>query len=625
MTGRQEPGELLDAARRYEAGLRLTQRTAALDAIAGLLRSDVPPPTVNGRNWALELDAERAIDLARLVEVDAAQALAERVLATAGPQEQVARARATEALGRALAWSGTDGRTRTAEAVLLDAVDLYEALGEHEWQGYALFWLGNSVHFQNGDLDGAESYIRAGLDLLGPESARRPAVLTFLANVLVARGDWSGAEAVLDEAARLAVDAPDPMSRAYVAWSRAQVASGQGNAAATERNLREAEREAGDWLDIHTGATFFADAAELLDRVGEPAAADAYLARAVERLPEDEFVRQAQAALLARRGDPELALVALQELTRGEWLEKRLIWRHSLLAAYASLRAGRDDVGVLAARALDQAAAAGGLDVAIRGEPALVAAVLPLAEAAGSGHARALLAPSDGIVVRLFGATSVIRGDGLLTLPPGQSSELVRMLALHPNGMTVEQVIDAFFPDVSVDVGRHRVRQILTRLRAAVGDVVLRDGEHLHLAPAWVDVRAFRLICDRALKARPEQVAELAYSALALWTGPPLPADAYAGWASSARRQLHRRYLDLLDLLAADAARRGSIDEALHALTLAREEDPYDESLYVRAAAHLIVAGRHGAARRLARDAADVFSEISVALPQELLDLLRDA
>jgi DNA-binding SARP family transcriptional activator len=412
------------------------------------------------------------------------------------------------------------------------------------------------------------------------------------------------------------------MSRAYTVWSRARMSSARGDALATERYLREAERDAADWFDTHTGATFLADAAEMLDRVGEQAAADRYLARALERDPQDEFVRQARATLLARRGDPAEALEALQELTRGVWLEKRLVWRHTLFAAYASLRAGRSGAGELAARALEQADAVGGVQVATSCEADLTAALLPLAEAAGSPHARLLLAGESGLVVRLFGSTRVSRGPAELRLPPGQAAELCRVLAVAPYGRSVDEVLELFFPGIDPSTGRHRLRQLLTRLRSSGSDIVIREGELLRLAPAWVDLHAFRVASDRALTARGGLGAELAYAALALWTGPPLPADPYAGWATSIREQIRRRYLALLDLVATDARGRGSVDEALHALALAREEDPYDESRYVLAAQLLLETGRRGTAVRLAREAAAALAEIAVPLPPALQALL---
>jgi DNA-binding SARP family transcriptional activator/predicted Zn-dependent protease len=608
---------LLADARRYEPGMRLKERTAALDELADLLSRDSEPAD---SQWQLELDAERAIDLARLVELKPAEQLARAVLAVS--DTGVAAARATEALGRALAWTGTEGATRVAERVLLDAAQRYAELGEPEWQGFVLFWLGNSIHLQHGALDQADRYMREALAVLPNDSPRRANVLTFLADVRISLGDWAGTESALAEAAVLAAANDDAMARAYTAWSRARMSSARGDALATERYLREAEHDAADWFDTHTGATFLADAAEMLDRVGEQPAADRYLARALERDPDDEFVRQARATLLARRGDPNEALVALQELTRGVWLEKRLLWRHTLFAAYATLRAGRSGAGELAARAFEQAATVGGVHVATSGEADLTAALLPLAEAAGSVPARRLLAGDDGMVVRLFGGTRVSRGATEVRLPPGQAAELCRMLAVAPYGRSVDEVLELFFPDIDPSTARHRLRQLLTRLRSTGSEIVIREGDLLRLAPAWVDLQAFRTASDRALSAPGGLGAELAYAALALWTGPPLPTDPYAGWATSTREQIRRRYLALLDLVATHARARGSVDEALRALALATEEDPYDESRYVLAAQLLLDSGRRGTAVRLAREAETALADIAVPLPPSLRALL---
>ncbi|HZZ96504.1 MAG TPA: BTAD domain-containing putative transcriptional regulator [Jatrophihabitantaceae bacterium] len=618
MRARSGPGELLAQARALEPGLRLSERNATLAELAELLATDGVP---DHARWSLELDAERAIDLARDNEIVAAESLARAVLAAT--DEGVAAARARQALGSALAWTGTDGATRAAERVLIEAARQFGELAEHDLQGATLFWLGNSVHLQNGRLEAAERCMRQALDVLPPDSARRPSMLTFLSDVYISLGRWSTAEEVLDEAADLAAAIDDPKSRAYVAWSRARMASARGDAAGTERYVRETERDATDWFDMNTGVTFLADAAELLDRVGERAAADRYLQRALERDPSDEFVRQARAIVLARRGNPSEALDALQDLTRGVWLEKRVQWRHTLFAAYATLRAGRSGAGELAGRALDQAVAAGGVLVASSTEPETTAALLPLAEGVGSAPARLLLCGAEGFTVRLFGSSRVARGAKELRLPPGQAAELFRAVAVAPHGRSVGEVLELFFPEVEPSAGRHRLRQLLTRLRSATGDTLVRDGEQLLLAPAWVDLHAFQAASRRALTAGGATGAELAHAALALWTGPPLPADPYAGWASATREQLRRRYLALLDLVAGVARERRSFDEALHVLTVAREEDPYDESRYVAMAEILLETGRRGAALHVARDASAMLADLAVPLPASLRALLE--
>jgi DNA-binding SARP family transcriptional activator len=207
--------------------------------------------------------------------------------------------------------------------------------------------------------------------------------------------------------------------------------------------------------------------------------------------------------------------------------------------------------------------------------------------------------------VRLFGTPAIVRRDGSsVPLPPGRPGELVRMLAVHEHGLPVDAVLEAFFPEVPPATGRHRLRQVLTRLRGAAGELVVRDGETLHLVPAWSDLREFRRASERVRGARGSRATELAYGALALYAGPLLPGDPYAAWAQEARDRTEYRHLELLDLVAADASARGAHQEALAALDAALAEDPTDEPRRAAMAEHLIALDRHRAARHLRGDGA---------------------
>jgi DNA-binding SARP family transcriptional activator len=602
-----DPDELLARAAAMEPGLRLTERTALLDRLEAVLATR-PADDPATRAWQWQLTAERAVDAARLDRIDLASELARRVLdgvgEPAGPDQpwtvglRRARARATDALGRALAWTGTEGATRDAEVLLTDAAEQYAAVGDVDRQAYAVFWVGNTIYGQNGELAEGERRISRAIDLLAPGSAWRATMVSFRADLLIALGRWDDAEHALEDGASAAAALGDRKARAYVAWSRARLTSVRGDAAATERLLHETERDTGDWFDMDTGTTFLADAAEMLDRVGLREQARSYLERAQARDPADEFVRQADALLLARGGEPGRALDALQELTRGQWLEKRSVWRHTLFAAWATFRVGRVGAGELAARALDQAARIGPL-VAGHGEPALCHALAPLAEAAGSAPARALLAPSGRLVVRLLGPPHISRDGRPVALPGGQPAELVRMVAAARGALPVDTVIDRLFPDASPASGRQRLRQVLTRLRAQAEDVIVRDGDQLRLADAWIDLDAFRDAAARVRSARGGRRIELAYTALALWSGPPLATDAYAGWAGDIRPAVTAQYLGLLDLVAEDAAARNSRHEALTALASAMEVDPHDDRRLRASAAHLEAIGAHSEARRM--------------------------
>ena len=531
-----------------EPPLRLSERRAALDRLEEVLASGQIPNAPNGRDWQLELWAERAVDAAAADRLDDALELAERVLANADGSAPLATARATLARGRALAWSGTEENTRAGEGLLIEAAERFATLGHTEWQGFAVFWRGHAICYVNGRLVEAEHLMAQALEILPYSSPRRATVLSFYADVLVDLGEWDDADAALDEAYRLAETANDPKSRAYVNWSRAHTAAGRGDAVRAERLFREVERDATDWWQNY-GAFFLCDAARILDTLGLTEAAHGYLRRARTLLDSssigsgqgtDDFepLALARACVQARSGDPGLALEELQALTRRRWLEKGLMWRLQLLGAWAELRAGnRESAAAEATKAFAKAVGLGGMNVAMAGEPDIARALAPLAAEAGSAPARALLSGEAGLVIRLFGTPEVTSADGAtLELPAGRPGELVRMLALHPHGLPVEVVLEEFFPDTPPKTSRHRLRQVLTRLRAAAGEIVIRNGDMLKLAPAWVDVREFRALARRARASRGTRELILSVAALALADrGPLLVADPYAPWTEEIR------------------------------------------------------------------------------------------
>jgi DNA-binding SARP family transcriptional activator len=156
---------------------------------------------------------------------------------------------------------------------------------------------------------------------------------------------------------------------------------------------------------------------------------------------------------------------------------------------------------------------------------------------------------------------------------------------------------------VTEDIARQRLRQVLARVRAACGEIVLRDEDRLQLAPAWVDVREF-LAAGRLVRGtRGQRAVLLAYAALARHGGTLLPDDTYAGWAEESRDEVTSVHLSLLDLVAADAAARGSHNEAITALESAVAEDPDDRTRHTAIAEHLRALGRDQAAEHIIRRA----------------------
>ena len=178
----EHPAVLLHYARLCVPSQRLAERSAAIDRVLALEAER----GVGGVPTMTELGAlaERAIDEARAVKLDDAEAHALYVLSHPDVADAAALARATEAKGRVLAWRGSAAATSQAEAVLLEAAERYDELGSREWRGFVLFWLGNCVSLQTGRIAEAEARIRSGLEVLHPQSASRAVVLTYLGDIL---------------------------------------------------------------------------------------------------------------------------------------------------------------------------------------------------------------------------------------------------------------------------------------------------------------------------------------------------------------------------------------------------------------------------------------------------------
>jgi tetratricopeptide (TPR) repeat protein len=466
-------------------------------------------------------------------------------LIAAAAAERGSHQEAITALDAALEHDPDDGRRRTARAAQLAALGRLAALdGVPAGSGPTGRDPDGSPDVESGAVRASEAQVRLALRS---------------AEGLLRHGDWDAAEGVLAAAAQDAHRAADRAGGARVRWSLARVAAGRGDALLAERLFRETEQDAKWSFDPQNAITFLVDAAEQLDRLGLTAEAEGFLERAAARAQADDpTVRRGTAVLLARSGHPGRALQALGELAARRTAASAPTWRDTFLAAWASLRAGRSDAGELAARALEEAIAAGGLDVAIAAEPELVLALAPAAEAAGSPLARSLLVADRALLVRLFGAPIVTRADGrAVPLPAGRPGELVRMLAVHDHGLAVDVVLETFFPGAPASSARHRLRQVLTRLRSAAGEIVVRDEEHLRLIPAWVDPREFQLAVDRARGLHGPRAVRVAHAALAHHTGPLLPLDAAASWARPLRDQVDQRRAALLELTAADAAAHG--------------------------------------------------------------------
>ncbi|MFP5320543.1 MAG: tetratricopeptide repeat protein, partial [Acidimicrobiia bacterium] len=207
--------------------------------------------------------------------------------------------------------------------------------------------------------------------------------------------------------------------------------------------------------------------------------------------------------------------------------------------------------------------------------------------------------------IRVLGPTAVVSGDHHAVPPPGRPATVLALVAAE-GSVPVDRIVDVLWPDDDPVRSRARLRNVLARLRASVGPVVVRDGERLALgAGVSVDAHRFEALAERALGARPDDVERCSDAALAAWTGLPLPAWPYEDWAGEQRRRLVDRCVAVLVARARSRVERGAADAALDDLELALGLQPDAVELWEQAIALAIADRRTGRERALRRRAAE--------------------
>ncbi|MFC6155081.1 ATP-binding protein [Kribbella jiaozuonensis] len=194
------------------------------------------------------------------------------------------------------------------------------------------------------------------------------------------------------------------------------------------------------------------------------------------------------------------------------------------------------------------------------------------------------------------------------------AAALVKLLALAPDGrLHRDRVVDALWPDLTLDVALPRLHKAAHYARGVLGDrdAVVLKGEVIALFPGArleVDATTFEAAAEEALAAEtpvPESCAE----ALKL-AGDLLPDDLSEPWLDEPRERLRLRVLRLL--------RCAGRWEELLAL------DPANEEAHVELLRESVVAGdRTNGLRRYARMERVLHTELGLAPGPEAV-VLRD-
>ncbi len=603
------PRLLLLAARAAELRVPL-QRTAWIER--GLA---VTPPGSLRRAF----EAEAVRDMARNAVTTTAEAGAS-LLAELSPDENEARGRTLLAIGVAYGTRSTPDSLAAADRCFTEASGLFRLLGEAQWESEATSRVAVMVNYHGGRLQVAAEQQAQSIALLPAGSRDWAVALTYYSDILDHLGRSVEAEAAARDAWELGRRLGDALTIAYGAWALAIVRAHVGDLDGTRRWLDEVERNPGNWLTEVSGQEFLAFGSDLLAGLGDQDGAYAYRERVAARVGHggtQQLLDVLDGRLEAMYGDPVHAIEIFDRLDGEPYATIRTKWIRVLFRALSAKRLGDNHAATrFIERALELVEQIGAPDIPQRHEPVVVAMLADV----WPGGAE----PSSAqLRVVLLGSFAVVNGVELTTPSPGNPATLVKLLALRGT-QTTEQAIDALWPNVDVATGRSRLRNLLNRLRGQSGEVVVRNGEALELAPGvTTDVTQFEAGVRAAFDAPVSERAGLARLALGAYAGDLLPGDAYEDWAAGPRERLRRRYLSLVDIVATESFDHGDVDEGIRLLDLGIEREPLEERRYLVGARALLAAGRRTAARELVYRAAGALDELGLPLCAELAEIGR--
>jgi DNA-binding SARP family transcriptional activator len=621
-----EPGLLLLRAAATRSIGRVDDAMADIDR--AVERAATSDPRLRRR---AEVEAARA-RLAEGRRDDAVQA-AQKALVDLGAGEEHTYARAYQVLAECAATSNSRPDLQHAAECYRIAAAAWEGCGEFARARACRRDLATGVLVQLGRHD--EALAQLGQLLATPDlsDAERSWTVLFEGFVLYNANRLESADARFVRVADVGYVHDNPRLVASAAWGRELVAARRGDVDNTLRWLATAENTAMTDADDVFGVLFLCDTATALGALGETELASRYLALAVERhsvFPDQvaltKFILDAR---LGRLGDVDAQLRATPP---AEWWRVQLVTAHAA-ALDGDLDAARrwlaDSERELVALGFSSAAALG--EGRTYGELQAILQRAPASDSSARAAGQPPRSAGEGYRLRVIGDMVVEDGDDIHKVPPGNPQRVVGVVVANGGSATFDQLSEAMWPGEDVDVSRARLRNVLLRMRRAVGDIVVRSGSGVRLSDDLAcDLLEFERMGIDALssaRADPELAGRIATEAVKAGEGTVFAGFEYEEWAITARRHAEQRMLGLLDLLSVQAEDAGDLPAAQALAERALRMDRYTDSRYVRLAELLTLQHRVAAAIAVLDDAAEVAREIGGALPASVTrrrdDLVR--
>lgn len=444
-------------------------------------------------------------------------------------------------------------------------------IAEHLWveSGQALTaasvltGLAMEVTSRTGRVNEALALVERVLPTAAAHPNRHTSVQLIRVRLLTLAGRHREAEALLHDVEGLVGIVLRGWMAAHVHQARALMASHRGDHELATRQITLAQRELGDLSSHAPGASLHCDAIDVFARLGDAVRANEHLA-ALRAHPgtEPPDLLWAEVLVSCRIGDAESGRQLAAEFRSGDIATPGGDWKLDFAESIAADRLGHSDqAATLLAKATQRAAMVGTPDIIDATEQRSAATPKPTTV-------------TERCRVEVLGEFRVTVDEAVVQLPRGHAQTLLKLLALRSRKMTVDEMIDSLWPDGDPAVGRRRLRNVLSRVRAACGEIVDRDGELLRLADDvvtdfadWWDASVSALLDESA---ELDRLSELAAQAPDLL----LPADRYEEWLQPLQQRYQLQLLRLLDTLAA-AGGDASTNLAVEAQRRALEIDPW--------------------------------------------------
>ena len=414
-----------------------------------------------------------------------------------GPGEEHTFARAHEVLALATAASETRDDLQLAAESFRVAAAAWDACGESALARNCRCDLAMAVLIPLGRFDEALAVLAQVLAVAGLNDAERSWLMTYEGFALLEANRLAAATGRFERVADLGYLQDNSTIVATAAWGRAMIAAREDDLAdgpavdrdGGEHRPRRHRRPARRVVPVRCQPRCSAPSAS-----SASPSATCHRAEARPKLY-DHDVRRARFVFEARSGVVGDVDEQLSVTRPAEW------WRVLLVAALGHARTGNLDHAreLLRIRrsASSSGSASGASTRSVSGEPptSCSSCCMPTAEPAVSQSTgpRQRLSGLDlvdqptttaGRRVRVIGGPMVIEDDtGVVEVPSGNPQRLVGVVVANGGVATFDQLAEAMWPGDDVETSRARLRNVLLRLRRGVGDVVIRFGSGVRLAP----------------------------------------------------------------------------------------------------------------------------------------------